>query len=327
MRAETASAFVRDILLDVEKSGVEVLLPRLVTALEQQVANPDETNQTAVAKIRDEVRAGLEKSRFNNASPLEAEMIREMEIGQFLGNRLRKNIEDAFSVNEITPAAALSKIKTISDRIVRFYEESKQFISSSEYFEIYPDELSAGEFEVAVVIPRRAVDNELDKFGSELKRINRIISVFGEMATGSREPIKIRAISSSDLTVFLDSAPAVAALVATAIERTATLYEKLLIIIKMHRDLKASDVPATVTDSLKAHIDDALSNGLAEIAKSFEKSHIAKIENSRKSEIRTELKMALNEIAQRLDNGYYLMFEENLRKPKTEKRLANHLTQ
>jgi hypothetical protein len=104
--------------------------------------------------------------------------------------------------------------------------------------------------------------------------------------------------------VFLHSAPAIAALVATSIERVATLYERVLSIIKLHREMKQKDLPADVLQPMKDHIDQAVKLGLEQIAKQLEDEYFPKMERGRKQEIRKELRHALEDLAARLDRGY-----------------------
>ncbi len=80
--------------------------------------------------------------------------------------------------------------------------------------------------------------------------------MFSEIAVGKREPLKIRNISSSDLTVYLDYAPPVCACVALAVEIIVALYKKMLEIKKLKKELADQQVPE---DKLRGIEDDASS--------------------------------------------------------------------
>jgi hypothetical protein len=114
----------------------------------------------------------------------------------------------------------------------------------------------------------------------------------------------VRAVASTDPTYYLASVPAVALCIATALERAAALYEKVLNIIKLHRDLRAAEVPKPVLEGMKKHIDDTVAKGLGAIARQIEKEHFPKIDEGRRPELKIELKKALEDIARRLDEGY-----------------------
>lgn len=77
------------------------------------------------------------------------------------------------------------------------------------------------------------MSNDLRTFALELHRLDRTFGVFSELATGTREGFQVRSISSTDLTVFVDAAPEIAACTAIAVERVVALYKKLLEIRKL----------------------------------------------------------------------------------------------
>jgi hypothetical protein len=243
-------------------------------------------------------------SRFNNYPVSLTHIVEELGVTRLLGEQLSAEIERAFAGNNLTPALVLSRVRQAHENVNTLQKQCNRYASALKYFRITQDQLQPGEFEITVAIPGAAIDCELGKFGRETVKIDKIIGVFSEIATGSRESFRIRAIGSSDLTVFLHSAPAVAALLATSVERVARLYERVLSIMKLHREMKQKDLPAEVMQPLKDHIDQAVKLGLEEIAKQLEAEYFPKMEKGRKQEIRKELRHALENLAARLDRGY-----------------------
>ncbi len=304
MRAEELYRVVREIHSDIEDIGIEVLLPQLVEALLAHANSPTAETQMKIAEAREAVEAALAKSRFNAAAPTERELIAAMEVDHLIGSALAARIKEAFEGNDLTPAVAHERIEAINEQVQQLYSQSEQLTGSLSYFEVEPDELDAGEFEVIVSIPGAAIDDELVQLGKEAIKLNQIIGVFSEIATGSRDPVKIRAVASSDPTFFLASVPAVAAAIAVGIERVAALYERILNIIKLHREMKKLELPTKLLDPLKQYIDTQVGDGIEQIAKQFEREYMVKVEASRKQELKIELRRALREIAQRLDRGY-----------------------
>jgi hypothetical protein len=304
MRAERLLQVINDVLADIRRLRLNSRLLRLEKALAAQAANPTEDNQNAVASTREELRRALTQSRFNGYAVSLNQIVQEVGAEDLLGHRLSSRIDGAFEGNALTPAIVLSRVRQAHADLKQLQKQSVRYASALKYFKISQDELQAGEFEITVAIPGAAVDCELGKFGRETVKIDRMIGVFSEIATGSRESFRIRAIASSDLTVFLHSAPAVAALVATSVERVATLYERVLSIIKLHREMKQKDLPADVLKPMKDHIDKAVKLGLENIAKKLEQEYFTKMDPGRKQEIRKELRHALEDLATRLDRGY-----------------------
>jgi len=299
MRAERLLQVINDILADISRLRILRLFGQLESTLGRSTTDPSEENQAAVVRARTELTTALNRSRFNSYPASLRQILEELGVEKTVGAALASDIDDAFAGNNITPAFVLKKVQQERKYVEALQREARRYSRSLKYFEVGPDELDPGEFEITVAIPGKAVNCELGSFGRETIKIDKIMGVFSEIATGSRESFKIRAISSSDLTVFLDSLPAVAALVAASLERIATLYERVLSIIKLHREMKQKDLPADVLDPMKSHIDQAVKKGLEEIAVKLEEEHFSKMEKGRKQEIRKEIRHALEDLAAR----------------------------
>jgi hypothetical protein len=268
------------------------------------LGSPTPENQSAVANKRDELISALERSRFNNYPIGLDHYLREMDIGGYLPKSLIGDLRLAFSGNDITPSITKEKFEEIRRLAIRLIDESKSHLDSSEFFEIYSDAPEDGKFDFSITIPRDSVDNELDNFGRELIKIDKILGVFCEIATGSRDDFKIKSISSSDLTVVLESIPAVAVMIATALERVSSLYERVLNIIKLHKEMKDNKLPDSLIKGAEKFIKETLEKEIEQAAKDIEENYLQKTEATRRNELRTELKNSLREIASRFDRGY-----------------------
>ncbi|MDP2664952.1 MAG: hypothetical protein Q8O97_03350, partial [bacterium] len=104
--------------------------------------------------------------------------------------------------------------------------------------------LEPGTCELGILVPRKAINNDLNEFAEDIKNLNNIFSTFSELTTGNRPGFKIRSISSSDLSVFLESTPATVAAIAVAVERIVSLYKQILEVRKLHGELKNQGVPS-----------------------------------------------------------------------------------
>ena len=305
MRAQTALTVVGDIFEDLEEGGIVPLFQTLVAAMQNQVNSPNEQTQLEVGKSRDALLKTLKRSRFNNYPTSLFALVETMDVEHLLGERLRQSILRSFSGNEITPATALAQIEDLSSQVQTLYQTAEQYISSSEYFELLRDDLDENDHEISVVVPRGFVNNELDDFGKELVKLDKLFSVFVEIETGSREDFKIKTISSSDLTVVLESAPGVALLIAVSIERLAVFYERMLNIIKVHKELRQfDDLPASVGSEMQTYIDEKIAEGIQQATTEILAGKLQGIDAGRKNELQTELQNALGQLAKRLDSGF-----------------------
>jgi hypothetical protein len=304
MRAEILVEVVGDILKDLEEQPVLHGLQRLNAAVQRLSENASAENQKAVDTWRETVAKALSKTRFKNYPALKLKVLKEIRADQFVGQRLAEDIDRIFAGQGLTPAIAAQRLGELTQLIKDLRNESVKLLSGAEYFDVGSDRLDPGTFEIIIAIPRGAVQDELEEFGKETLKLNRILGVFSEIATGTRDKIKMRAVASSDPTYFLVGAPAVAMIVATAVERIAAFYERILTIVKMRRDLKSQEVPNDIVSALKDHIDASMRKGIEDVAADIQKQYFRGVEKTRKQELETELLNALSEIAERLDNGY-----------------------
>ena len=166
------------------------------------------------------------------------------------------------------------------------------------------EDLSAGECELAVLVPRAFVENKLKLFGEELEELNKIFGVFAEIATGERPGFTIKTISSSDLFVCLDLAAITGACVATAVERIIALYKNLLEIRKLQGELKKNGVEKENLRGLEVHANGIMDTGIEVLVQELIQEFCQNAELGRKNELSTELKYSLKKIANRIDRGF-----------------------
>lgn len=325
MRAETVVEILKDFLSDLESLKIEERFQTLLTSLENLSSAPSPENQAIVKTEKDAIISAFEASTLNSLSMTQQLYtqqlyIEEMALGDFMPSALKKDVEAAFGGNDLTPSITSEKVTEARDKFSRLINESKAFTSASEFFEIYADQPEEGSFDFSISIPRSAVSNELDEFGRELVKLDKLFGVFCEISTGSRDDFKIRSISSSELTVVLESLPAVAVLIATALERISSLYERILNIIILHRSMKESKVPDSVLKDMEKFIQKSLKEEIDEAAKQIENGVLRQIEQARRNQLRTELRNSLKEIASRFDRGYVFDVRgpEDVREPEAE---------
>jgi hypothetical protein len=304
MRAETASEIIADILDDFDNLAIIQSFNELIQSLNNLSATPSPENQNDVQEKKDKLLSSLLLSKLNTYPIGLRQHLDEMTIEGYLPKQLSQKVYDAFIGNDITPALTLKKIEEARNDAQKLYDEGQKFFDSAQFFEIYPDPPKKDEFNFSITIPREAVSNELDDFGRELVKLDKILGVFSEIATGSRDDFKIKSISSSDLTVVLESLPAVAVMIATALERISSLYERMLNIIKLHREMKENKVPENMLKEMEKFIHSTLKQEIEDSAKSIEDGVLRRVETTRRNELRMELRNSLREISSRFDRGY-----------------------
>lgn len=222
----------------------------------------------------------------------------------FFDNRLEKKISNLFSQNQVTPSGLYDSLLKVHADADGWLEAIHSLADSLDRLNIGSEELLPGECELGVTIPRTFVNDQLERFSSELSQLNSMFGVFEEITTGSRSGFKVKTISSSDLNVYLEAVPAVGACIATTVSKIVELYKSLLEIRKLQSELKAQGVPPERLKSVYDYADKLMTEGLAKIADDTIAGFEAHIEDGRKNEIKTELRITLKRIAARIDRGF-----------------------
>lgn len=290
---------------DLSRSNVQSHLQQLVSALHNQINQPGQPSyQQQVSQFCENLRSALESPAVNSFSPTWLQVLDEVGAAPMLGLALDEQVTEIFSRNQITPSVALQELQKIFTEIQALSSSIDQMLAAFRQLNIGSEELPVGDCEVGILVPRTFVDNRLDKFSAELSELNQIFGVFAEVATGGRPGFGIRAISSSDLSIFLDAAPVIGACVAVAIERIIALYKQLLEVRKLQGELAKQGVEKDNLKGIEKHANGIMEHGIDKLVKELLEDFHTVDDNARKNELSIELKYALKKIANRVDRGF-----------------------
>lgn len=305
MNAERLHSIALAMKTDLTQTNIVKHLQDLVTALQNQINQPNQPEyQQQVGRFHQSLRDALNDSAINAFSPTWRQVIEELEVESFLGNNLEMQIAAIFSANQITPSLANEQLQKLLTSLQALTTSLDQLLASFSQLKIGAEELDPGECEIGVLVPRAFVDNRLDKFSDELGELNKIFGVFEELCTGSRPSPKIRTISSSELSIFLETAPVVGACIAAAVERVIAMYRQLLEIRKLQGELAKQGIEKEDLKGIEKHANGVMEKGIDTLVKELVSEFSAISDVARKNEISIELKFALKKIANRVDRGF-----------------------
>lgn len=305
MNVERLHAIALSVKADFEKTQVVQLLQTIVSSLQNQINSPAEPSyQQSVSTSRESLREALSRSLVNDFPPTWRQVLEEIGAAEVSGEILKIKVEEIFSRNQITPAVAHRELQALLNDIQRVSASVDQTITAFTGLGIGAEDLYAGQCEVGVLVPRSYVDNRLDSFAKELKELNQIFGAFSELAIGSRPGFEIRTIASTDLSVFLDTAPAVGACISIAIERIVTVYQKLLEIKKLQGELAKQGLEKKNLQGIEDHANKVMENEIDRVVKDLIKEFRPGTQNERIEELSVDLKFSLKRIANRIDRGF-----------------------
>ena len=296
------------ILIDEELVSEQLTdrLSNLRLALERQVANPaDPSQQQQISEIISALRQLLPNATSNSWAIPERAIVETLGFDNLLGNALLEQIEDVVARNAITPSVVLEVVSPLDGELSQRATNLKELIKTLSYFDLGPSRLERV-CEVSITIPRGEVDDSLDPLGEEFQKLARIIGPFQELAIGSRPQIEVREIASSDFEVYVAAIYLVGLAILKAIQTVADTFNSIVTLRATRQQLALDAVPADVLAALDEHIESVMDKRIISYVEEImsDEGDGANVPAGRKNELGTELRIALNAIANRMSKGY-----------------------
>jgi hypothetical protein len=305
MNAERLFLIAKAVKQDLAQTNIGGHLQQLIAALQGQINQPQAAQfQQQVSQIKSSIMQSLDKAPSNEFSPSWRQVIAEIGANGLLGKELQYQIESVFNRNQITPSLALTDIQGLHGRISQLQAVIDQLISSFSALKIGEDHIESGMAEIGILIPRAFVGAKLGRFADELAELDNILKTFSEVATGRTADWDIRAISSSDLTVYITAGLKVAALMAVTLERIIAAYKNLLDIRKLRSDLSNKGVPENALSDIEKYARSLMGNAIDDMVKGLVEEFYEHEDKDRKNELVTALRYASKRLAARIDRGF-----------------------
>ncbi len=292
-------------LLNEDLNRIELLtrLQGLIDSLQQLIHQPDENNQQMMTEALEAVYSALDESVVESLSPTWSQQLKKIGFHEFLGSQLKEKLVGCINQNQITPARVHLKVKEWHSTIERFKSAIEEIIKALPQLNIGRDELEPGHCELGFLVPREVVNNHFSEYVKELRQFELIFRTFSEITTGKAEEYTVRTISS-DLIVYINATPAVAALVAMALERIIIVYKELLKIRKLRNELSAQEVSDEELKSIDTHINTKMDKAIEKLAREIMAKYYKPSSMARKNDLTNALRISLNKLANRVDRGY-----------------------
>lgn len=245
----------------------------------------------------------LSTSSVNDFSPGWRQVIEEIGGAGIFGNILKERIENIFASNQITPAAALQDIILIVTKLETFKTSIDNLISAYDSLKIGAEELEGGECELAYTIPRLFVHNKLHSLNKEMTELNFILNNISEAVIGEKQDFEVKTISSSDFSIYVLIGLHVAKVISEVVEKLIENYKKILEIKKLRNELKTIGIPDKETNGIEQYANSLMQQEIEKIVKQIMSKSPQK-DTGRKNELSNGVTIALNKIANRIDNGF-----------------------
>lgn len=305
MNAERLHAIARAITEDIEASELLPTLQTLNSALSNLAQQPGDANaQQQAADSRTRLGTLLTASAVNDFSPLWQQTVEELGFADLLGTRLLARIEDLFVQHQVTPAVIQERVNEWLAALTTLKSQLDALLATLQQLNIGDETLEPGQVEVGVIIPRGAVNSQLTGFGKELQLIEKLFGPFLELATGSRPPLELVTISSSDFGVFCLMVPSAAGLISWGVDKILGTYKTILEIRLLRQQLNEHGLADEELASVDSHANDRMEKANEDLSVEIVASTTVIKEEGRRNELTTAVRLSLNGIANRIDAGY-----------------------
>lgn len=304
MNAERLHAIARILIEELSEQRTAAALQALVTALQQIVQQNNQSAQQSVAGARDQFYKSVTDTPTDSFTPAWRQILIEIGGDDLFGRNLKERVEKTLADNQMTPGVAQQELAEILDRLQRFSKALDQLVASFSHFNIGSEELAPGEGEIGLLIPRQAVHDKLEEFTNELDDMKFILNTFSELATGHKDDLKIKTLSSSALMLFLAATPGFAAMVAKAIDFVVGQYKRILEIKKLQLELDRLELPEEISVKTKEHANSIMETSIEKFTIEIVNEYHKGKDGERKNELRNAVKISLNKIANKIDHGF-----------------------
>lgn len=304
MNVERLHAISLCVKKEIDSLGIINQLSQLASHLQNVINQPQQPqHQQNVVITRESINIGLLNAQSNEYSPAWRQTISELGIEGLLGKNLKKKLDEIFHQNQITPQVALDRVRGLEQSMNQLSDAINQMISGFNHFGIEHEALEPGDGEVGVLIPRSFLDNRFDQLARELKEINGILSVLGEVSTGRAEHFELRSISTTDPFFVLGATIGVLSTISLAVRPIISAYKEILEVRLLHAQLAekkiSNDRLKGISDHAEEIMGDAIETIKAELLERYPGEDVG-----RKNELSNALGPALKKLANRIDRGF-----------------------
>ena len=234
-------------------------------------------------------------------------MYRQLEDlgGKFLSDdELKNEVIDTLQAEAMTPAKAYEKINIINNNLSEFVGRLRAVIKALGALNVLEEDLIYGDVELGVLIPRKAIENNIRNLALEIREIDEIFKLFSVVATGTREEFEIYYISSSDPQIFIKSSMRTAVIIGAAVTWIlSTLNNVADLKIKYDQIIQDGITEKSLT-GFKKEIDEKIKNELEKMSVALVKQYANKKSKQDLKEDENRVRKAIKRLAPRLERDY-----------------------
>ena len=248
MKLEKLHNLIYDLNEEVIANELAGTLSKYHQALAQSIAQPAEDTSNAFTAATEQLDSAVQDSVADKLPPSDKRMLEQIGGSRYFGSQLRARLKAIIEEQSPTPGLAVTEIQKFTASATKFYSTLATLLGALDQLNIDMDFTGTNEYEIGVTLPPKIFKDNLDDFSKELKRVDRHLRAFGELAADDPSSCRIRAVADGSVDLFLSALPEVAAVIADSIQQLAILYLLILKIRTSRQDLQKHKVSKAALD-------------------------------------------------------------------------------
>src|SRR6266571_2259615 len=197
MNAERLHIVALTLRQEITEQNVIGTLQNLVSSLQSIVQSNNANTQQNLVSSRDTFYTAVTDTPSDSFTPAWRQILVEMGGEELFGKNLKQQVQHILFDNQMTPGVAHRQLGEILTKLQAFKNALDQLVAAFEHFGIGSEQLAPGEAEITLLVPREEVHDKLEEFIEELDDMKFILNTFSELATGHKDDLTIRTVSSS----------------------------------------------------------------------------------------------------------------------------------
>lgn len=282
-------------------SPIEKRYSRLVALLQEHINGPNQSTTEALSTSLKELQAVVEAANLNEFPTTMLPLAQELGLDEFLSDQLFRFPERLIRDSGPILTDALQQITSHRDELVARLENLRNARNSITNLGYPESKLEPGESEISFIIPREVFDNELSQFSKYLDLFRKLIECYSEVATGSREKLNLKSISTSDPMVVVAASAGVVLLTLRIAHSIVDLWRKVAEIREIQERTRLLSLDKSISESIGEAIKKKVSEGLTEALTKATGNATLNPELSTQARVLTEKMAALIDRGARID--------------------------
>ena len=304
---------------------------QLVGLVEEAINSQNESNQRAVETQLEAMRAELRSAASNSFSPGTRVELAELQTGRtpvalLVGVGLAERL-DQILAGSYTSVQALDKLRTIAEETAVFKSAVENTANGLKGLGVSGEELQPGVSVVGMTIPRSAVAAGLLSLETQVKFFGQFLLELSETVEGKAEDPKVYSLQSSDFGIDLNTSINLAGVFSLIVKGTKKALDGLRKYRALRKQAEDIGVKPELADQLGKEGSSGMEHSIIEIQLEVIQKHCVVENEGRRNELSNALKLRINGLANRMDQGFSFEVRTNLPPdaPKEQRVMAEHV--